>query len=153
MKLSAILAAAGVPITFLFGEWTPFMDVLLVLMALDIVTGIVKAISQKNIRSRKMSNGLLRKSGIFLVLILGNMLDIVLFNGLPVVKSALVFFYIGMEGISLVENLHALGVPIPNFIGKYLETIKEKGEIPEEIEVDAVKLVQADTEIEVKTES
>ena len=134
MKLQGFLAVLGVPITFLWGEWSPFMNVLLVFIVLDTITGFFKALVNRRIRSRNMSIGILRKAGIFLVIIIGNMIDVVLFDSVPVAKSALIFFYIGMEGISIVENLHELGVPIPDFIGRYLETIKEKGEIPEETE-------------------
>lgn len=134
MKLQGFLAVLGIPITFLFGEWSPFMNVLLVFIALDTLTGFFKALVNRQLRGRNMSLGILRKAGIFLVLIIGNMIDVVLFDSVPVAKSALIFFYIGMEGISIVENLHELGIPIPDFIGRYLETIKEKGEALEETE-------------------
>lgn len=134
MKLQGFLTVLGVPVTFLLGEWSPFMNVLLVFIVLDMITGVFKALANKRVRSRNMSIGILRKACIFLVLIIGNMIDVVLFDDVPVAKSALIFFYIGMEGVSIVENLHELGVPIPDYIGKYLETIKEKGEIPEETE-------------------
>ena len=127
-KLGLITSAIGIPLAFLFGTWTPLMGVLLVLIALDIITGITKGFYDKALRSRKMHQGMIRKAMIFAVLILANMIDISLFGGLPVAKTGILSFYIGMEGLSILENLGQMGVPLPAFIKKYLLVLRDKGQ-------------------------
>ncbi|WP_051348587.1 phage holin family protein [Peribacillus kribbensis] len=128
IKIPTITAILGTPIAFLFGDFTPFMMALLVLSALDILTGIAKGFYNKELRSRKMSQGMIRKSMIFVVIIIANMTDIALFHSAPVAKTGAVFYYIGMEGLSILENLDAMNVSVPGFIKKYLQSLKDKGE-------------------------
>jgi toxin secretion/phage lysis holin len=104
------------------------MGVLLVFIALDIITGITKGFYDKALRSRKMSQGMIRKAMIFVVLIIANMIDIAMFGGMPVVKSSVLSFYIGMEGLSILENLGQMGVPLPSFVKKYLLVLRDKGQ-------------------------
>lgn len=127
-KLGLFSTLIGVPLAFLFGTWTPLMGVLLVFIALDIITGITKGFYDKALRSRKMSQGMIRKAMIFVVLIIANMIDIAMFGGMPVVKSAVLSFYIGMEGLSILENLGQMGVPLPSFVKKYLLVLRDKGQ-------------------------
>jgi len=127
-KLGLSTTLMGTILTFLFGTWTPLMGVLLVFIALDIITGITKGFYDKALRSIKMSQGMIRKAMIFVVLIIANMIDIAMFDGLAVVKSAVLSFYIGMEGLSVLENLGQMGVPLPAFVKKYLLVLRDKGQ-------------------------
>lgn len=129
-KLFVSSAFFGTSIAFLFGEWTPFMAVLLAISGLDIFTGIAKGIYDKQLRSRKMYQGMIRKSMIWVVIALGNLIDLALFGGIPVAKTGAIFFYIGMEGLSVAENLGQMNMTLPKFIKDYLEVLKDKGENP-----------------------
>jgi toxin secretion/phage lysis holin len=150
------LAAFDHPIVnFLFGEWNMAMYILLALTALDILTGIAKGIYDKRLRSRKMSQGMARKLLLWVVVIVGNFIDILMFNGMPIVRTGTVLFYIAMELLSITENLALMDVQIPSFIGKYIEVLKEKGEsldIPEK-KVDEIKVKINDEEIKLKTKN
>jgi toxin secretion/phage lysis holin len=130
-KFTVLTQIIGLPlgagVSFLFGTWTPFMAALLVMIALDIISGVAKGFYNKELRSRTMSQGMIRKGMIILVIILANMLDMIVFNGLPIAKTGACSFYIGMEGLSFVENLGQMGVQLPNFVKKYLLVLKEKG--------------------------
>ncbi|MDO7487054.1 phage holin family protein [Peribacillus frigoritolerans] len=128
---SSLIGGIG---AFLFGSWLPLMGVLLVMIALDILTGFGKAIYNKELRSRNMSHGMLRKGGIMVMVIVANMIDVAMFAGLPVARVGVLSYYIGMEGISILENLTACNVPIPAFIKKYLLVLKDKGKDLEEKE-------------------
>lgn len=57
-----------------------------------------------------------------------HMIDIALFNDVPVAKTGCILFYIGMEGLSILENLGQMNVPLPKFIHENLEVLKQKGE-------------------------
>lgn len=127
LKFGMLTALIGTPFAFLFGAWTPLMGVLLVMISLDIITGIAKGFYDKSLRSRNMSQGMIRKGMIFVVMIIGNMLDVALFGGLPIVSTAVITFYIGMEGLSILENLGQMNIPLPTFIKDYLLVLKEKG--------------------------
>lgn len=64
-----------------------------------------------------------------LVIILANLLDILTASGVPVFRTLAIFFYIGMEGLSITENLTRIGVPLPRAMTKYIEQLSEE-EIP-----------------------
>ncbi|MFQ3543668.1 phage holin family protein [Halobacillus rhizosphaerae] len=133
VKIQTLCGLLGISFSFIFGAWTPLLAVLVVMTSLDIITGISKGFYNKKLRSRKMSQGMTRKAMIGVVIILANMLDIVLFAGVPVAKTGTLFFYIAMEGLSIIENLAQMNVPLPTFIKKYLLVLKQKGENPNEI--------------------
>jgi len=86
-----------------------FVELLLVLMALDILTGIFKAVKNTNLWSRKSLFGYARKLLIFIVIITANIIDQVLsLNG--TLTFATVLFYIANEALSIIENMAQLGV-------------------------------------------
>jgi toxin secretion/phage lysis holin len=112
---------------YLFGN-VKFLDLLAILMLCDIITGIVRAIKEKRLRSRNALFGYARKIGIFTVIILANIIDQILsLNG--AVAIATVLFYIANEGLSVIENLAQIGVKVPSVIADKLHVIQdEKGE-------------------------
>lgn len=109
---------------YLFGT-VKFMDFLAVLMLLDIITGIMKAIKNKRLRSRNALYGYARKIGVYVAIIVANIIDQVFgFNG--AVATATVLFYIGNELLSIVENLAQIGVKVPSVITDKLHVINEE---------------------------
>ncbi|WP_392456751.1 phage holin family protein [Chryseomicrobium aureum] len=82
-----ILTSFATFLTFLIGGWHLMLTVLVVVMALDYITGIIKAIVTRSLRSQIGFKGILRKATIMLVIILANMLDILSGTGLPVVNA------------------------------------------------------------------
>lgn len=151
-KLPTIAALLGVPIGFLFGAWTPLMAALLVFIALDLVTGFMKGIYKKELRSRKMLQGGIHKMSIFIMVIVANMMDMAMFAGVPVVKGAVITYYMAMEGLSILENLGAMNFPIPAFIKENLELLKNKGSKIDVLkEVDAIIVKKDEEVIELET--
>lgn len=121
---------------YLFGD-VKFLHLLLLLMALDILTGVFKAIKQKRLWSRKSMFGYARKVLVLVVIILANVIDQILaLNG--AVTYATVLFYIANEGLSIVENLAEIGVLVPAGIADKLKKMNEQSssvsdEIKEEL--------------------
>lgn len=117
---------------FLFGD-VKFLHLLLLLMGLDIVTGVFKAWKNQNLWSRKSLFGYARKILVLVVIILANVVDQVL--GLQgAVTYATVLFYIANEGLSILENLAQLGVVVPDKLAEKLNTIDNSGDtLPDEI--------------------
>ncbi|WP_437343352.1 phage holin family protein [Priestia megaterium] len=111
---------------YLFGT-VKFMDFLALLMLLDIITGLMKAIKNKRLRSRKALYGYARKIGVYVAIIVANIIDQVFgFNG--AVTTATVLFYIGNELLSIVENLAQIGVKVPAIITDKLHVIQNEEE-------------------------
>jgi len=106
---------------YLFGE-VKFLHFLLLLMALDILTGLFKAWKNGNLWSRKSLFGYSRKVLVLVVIVLANVVDQIL--GLEgAVAYATVLFYIVNEGISIIENLADVGVLVPQGLAEKLRSI------------------------------
>ncbi|MGD6832590.1 phage holin family protein [Sutcliffiella halmapala] len=108
---------------YLFGG-VKLLGSLALLMFIDIVTGIFKAIKLKRLRSRNALFGYARKMLVFGVIIVANVIDNILgLNG--AVAYATVLFYIANEGLSILENLAQIGVKVPTIITEKLHVIQE----------------------------
>lgn len=115
---------------YLFGD-VRFLDLLLLLMALDVFTGIFKAMKCGNLWSRKSLFGYARKVLVLIIIVLSNVLDQILaLNGL--LAHATIIFYIANEGLSITENAAKLGVPMPDKIRQMLKDI-ESNDFTEEV--------------------
>lgn len=117
---------------FLFGD-VKFLHLLILLMTLDIFTGLTKAWKEQNLWSRKSMFGFARKILVFVVIILANVVDQILGLGGAVTYGA-VIFYIVNEGLSIIENLAKIGVLVPDGLAEKLKSIDNSGEtLPDEI--------------------
>lgn len=127
-----LAAASGVGgfLTSLFGRFDTGLQVLLILIGLDYLTGLICALVFKtssksgdgSFRSSISLKGLLRKCGIFIALIVACQLDKLMGNGSAVENSVVVFFTVN-EGLSIIENLGCMGVPLPPVITKAFEAL------------------------------
>ncbi len=114
---------------YLFGD-VKFLHLLLLLMGLDIVTGIFKAWKNQNLWSRKSLFGYARKLMVLVVIILANVVDQILnMNG--AITYATVLFYIANEGLSILENMAELNVLVPTHLAKKLKVIDNKSFVEE----------------------
>lgn len=129
-----IIAALGTGITWLFGTWDTALIVLVSFMALDYLTGVLRAIVNKEVSSDTGLKGIARKTVIFIVLIVAVLLDRLLNTGTWVFRTLICYFYIANEGISLLENCAGLGLPIPDKLKDALVQLKdgEKKELREQ---------------------
>lgn len=109
----------------IFGTWLPLMTALLVIQAADIVTGFMVGGKKKEISSATFFDGLKKKVGMWMLIVLANILDVTFLGGVPVLKSAVCTFLLAGEGLSLVENAGLLGAPVPQFIKDYLEKLRD----------------------------
>ncbi|UPW82253.1 holin family protein [Lysinibacillus sp. Ag94] len=112
---------------YLFGG-VKFLHLLLLLMGLDIITGIIKAIKNGNLWSRKSLFGYARKLLILIVIITANIIDQVLsLNG--TLTFATVLFYIANEALIITENMAQLEVLIPKQLAERLLSLSQKNVI------------------------
>ena len=126
---NAIVAVLATFFTYLFGGWDLALKILITFMILDYVTGVIYAYVIKTLNSEIGFKGLIKKCMILAVLIVGVALDRMLGNdGTWVFRTLVCYFYIANEGISLLENISNLGVPIPNKIKNALEQLNNDEE-------------------------
>lgn len=137
MIKDSVLVALSVAGSFLaraLGGWDTALQTLVILMAIDYITGIlIAAVWQKSsksktgaLESRAGFKGLVRKGLILLVVLIGVQLDAIL--GLQAFcRTAIVLFFCGNEGLSIVENLGIMGLPLPDFVKTKFEQLKAKG--------------------------
>lgn len=128
VKMDFVLAFLGSLVGFLFGEWTITLTIFIAIQFLDIGTGLLMAFKDQDVNSSKMRDGLVRKMGVWIAIILAHFADMLLFNNQPIAITAVVFAFIGQEAISILENLGNIGIVIPEQLAKYFEKIKDKQE-------------------------
>lgn len=131
------LALLGGLLSFMFGELDAPLKVLILFVIIDYVTGLMCAVVEKTVSSEVGAKGLARKIGIFLLVALANVMDMIAFNGLDgfALRTTVIFFYISNEGISIIENAGRLGIPIPKKVRDVLEQLNnEEAEEPEDEE-------------------
>ena len=130
----AALAAAGSWIANALGGWDASMQVLVALMVADYLTGVlVAAVWHKSSKSSSGTlnsvagfKGILKKCAILLLVWIGVLLDDA--TGANYIRMAVILFFIGNEGISLLENLGLMGVPFPAFLRRALEALRDQGD-------------------------
>ena len=97
----------------------------LIIMGVDIITGVVKAWVNKNFEASIMRTGLGKKAGEVAILIAVELLSYAL-NLPDIVKNCVSFYIIFMEGMSILENVDELGLPVPGFIKKVINNVDEQ---------------------------
>ena len=138
-KVTEILAAIGGAIASFFCGLPPIIWVLIAVMSIDYVTGIVcgfMGLSPKTetggLSSSAAFRGLLKKALILLVVLLAALLDKAVAMGTGItfeaVAGATCLWFIASEGFSILENVAAMGVPIPKVLMQALEIMRSKGE-------------------------
>jgi toxin secretion/phage lysis holin len=124
-----VIGLVGSASAFVSGHTDDATKILLALMVMDIVTGVLKGIKQKRLKSAIMHLGIIKKAGIVIAIIFASLLDVLVNEGMPVFRTLMVWLSIGNEGLSIIENLTALGVGIPAQIRERLaQVVEEKAE-------------------------
>lgn len=124
-KIDIIISFLGSILSFLIGKIDISIMILASFMIFDYLTGVIKAIKNKQLNSKIGFEGLLKKICIFIILIVANLLDLLLGNDNLMFRSIVIYFYISNEGISILENLCEINIPIPEKIKEILLSIKE----------------------------
>lgn len=114
------------------GGWLGYFlggcDGLIIALVVDYATGVMCAVSDKKLSSEVGFKGICRKVLIFLLVGIANVLDMEVLKTGSVLRTAVIFFYLSNEGISLLENAGHLGLPIPEKMKKVLEQLHDRSE-------------------------
>ena len=130
--IDSIAGAIGAVIGFMYGEVGGLFWALIAFMALDYITGVIVAVINKRLSSEVGFKGLAKKFLILVFVAVGHIADTYILGGTPAAMSAVMLFYIANEGISIIENAAALGLPVPKKLTSIMEQIKNKSESEEE---------------------
>lgn len=130
--IDSIAGAVGAVLGFMYGEVSGLFWALIAFMALDYITGVIVAIIEKRLSSEVGFRGLAKKFLILVFVAVGHIADTYILGGTPAAMSAVMLFYIANEGISIIENAAALGLPVPKKLTSIMEQIKNKSESEEE---------------------
>ena len=130
--IDSIAGAVGAVLGFMYGEVTGLFWALIAFMALDYITGVIVAVIEKRLSSEVGFRGLAKKFLILVFVAVGHIADTYILGGTPATMSAVMLFYIANEGISIIENAAALGLPVPKKLTSIMEQIRNKSESEEE---------------------
>lgn len=123
-----VFAAVGGWLGYFLGGNDGLLIALVLFVAVDYLTGVMCAISDKVLSSNVGFKGICRKVLIFLLVGIANILDVHVIGTGSVLRTAVIFFYISNEGVSFLENAAHLGLPVPGKIKAVLEQLHDRAE-------------------------
>jgi toxin secretion/phage lysis holin len=127
-----LITGVGAVFGFLFGGWSVLLQVLLVFMAIDYITGIIASFIEGKLSSKIGFRGILKKVAIILIVVASHLIDLALiaegFTSKEMIMDSVVFFYLGNELLSFTENAGRMGVPLPAQLTNAVAVLKSKGE-------------------------
>ena len=104
-----------------------FLYALIAFTVIDYITGVMCAITDKKLSSSVGFKGICRKVLIFTMVGIGNIVDVYVLGEGGVLRTAVIFFYLSNEGVSILENSAHLGLPIPEKLKEVLEQLHNRG--------------------------
>lgn len=126
--IQLIFTAVGGWLGYFLGGCDGLLYALLAFVVADYVTGVMCAVSDKKLSSEVGFRGICRKVLIFILVGIANILDVQVIGAGSVLRTAVIFFYISNEGLSLLENAGHLGLPIPEKMKVVLAQLHDRAE-------------------------
>lgn len=129
-----VFTAVGGWLGYFLGGCDGLLIALVVFVAVDYLTGVMCAVSDKKLSSEVGFKGICRKVLIFLLVGIAHILDVQVIGTGSVLRTAVIFFYLSNEGVSIIENAAHLGLPIPEKLKAVLEQLHDRAENEKEDE-------------------
>ena len=126
--MQMVFAAVGGWLGYFLGGCDGLLIALVVFPVVDYITGVMCAISDKKLSSEVGFRGICRKVLIFFLVGVANILDVQVIGTGSILRTAIIFFYLSNEGVSLVENAAHLGLPVPEKLKAVLEQLHDRAE-------------------------
>ena len=132
-KIQAVLTVAGGFVGWFLGGFDGFLYALITFVVIDYITGVLCAIIDKNLCSKIGARGIFKKVLIFVLVGVGHVLDtnvlgVIGNTDANVLRTAVIFFYLSNEGISILENATHIGLPIPEKLKDVLKQLHKREE-------------------------
>ena len=134
--IQLVFTAVGGWLGYFLGGFDGLLYALLVFVVLDYLTGVMCAVADKKLSSAVGFKGICRKVLIFALVGVGHLLDTHVIGSGSILRTAITFFYLSNEGLSLIENAAYLGLPIPSKLRTILEQLHDRAEKENEKEGD-----------------
>lgn len=126
--LQYVFAGIGGFMGWFLGGLDGFLYALIVFVVVDYITGLMAAFIQKKLSSETGFKGICKKVVIFCLVGIGHILDAQIIGAGSVLRTAVIFFYLSNEGISIIENVAIIGLPVPQKLIDVLEQLREEKE-------------------------
>ena len=126
--IQLVFTAVGGWLGWFLGGCDGLLYALIAFVVIDYITGVMCAVADKNLSSEVGFKGICRKVLIFLLVGIGHIIDTQVIGAGSVLRTAVIFFYISNEGVSLVENAAHLGLPVPAKLKAVLEQLHDRAE-------------------------
>ena len=124
--IQLVFTAIGGWLGYFLGGCDGLLIALVVFVVVDYLTGVMCAIADHKLSSAVGFKGICRKVLIFLLVGIANILDVQVIGTGSVLRTAVIFFYLSNEGVSLVENAAHLGLPVPDKLKDVLEQLHDR---------------------------
>ena len=126
--IQVTFAGFGGWIGYYLGGCDGLLYALIAFVVIDYLTGVMCAIADKKLSSNVGFKGICRKVLIFLLVGIANIIDVQVIGQEGILRTAVIFFYLSNEGLSLLENAGHLGLPIPKQLKDVLEQLHNRSE-------------------------
>lgn len=126
--IQLIISALGGWLGYFLGGCDGLLYALLAFVVIDYITWVMCAVNDHTLSSEVGFRGICRKVLIFMLVGIANILDADIIGTGSVLRTAVIFFYISNEGVSLLENAAHLGLPVPEKIKAVLEQLHNRAE-------------------------
>lgn len=126
--IQLVFAAVGGWLGYFLGGCDGLLYALIAFVVIDYITGVMCAIADKTLSSEVGFKGICRKVLIFLLVGIANIIDVQVLGAPGVLRTAVIFFYLSNEGVSLLENAAHLGLPVPDAIKTVLEQLHNRSD-------------------------
>jgi toxin secretion/phage lysis holin len=130
--IQLVFTATGGWLGYFLGGCDGLLIALVIFVVADYITGIMCAIVDRKLSSEVGFKGICKKVLIFMLVGIANILDLQVVGTGSVLRTAIIFFYLSNEGISLLENAGHLGLPIPKKLMDILEQLHDRSESEDE---------------------
>lgn len=124
--MQCAFAALGGALGAVLGGWDGFLYGLIVFVVVDYLTGLMAAAVEKKLSSEIGFHGIIKKVVIFCLVAVGHIIDTHIIQNGSVLRTAVIFFYLSNEGISILENTARIGLPVPEKLKAVLEQLQKK---------------------------
>ena len=122
-------AAVGGFLGWFLGGCDGLLYALIAFVTVDYVTGVMCAVVDRKLSSSVGFKGIFRKVLIFVMVGIAHILDTQIIGNGSVLRTAVIFFYISNEGVSLLENASHLGLPVPEPVKTVLKQLHDRSEV------------------------
>lgn len=123
--ICTVLAGIGTGLIYALGGWDIALQCLVIAIALDYLSGLIKAYFTKTLSSKIGFKGILKKLGYLILVAVAVLVDRVAGNT-GAIRTLVIYYFVANEGLSIIENLSVTNIPIPAFLKNALKNLKKE---------------------------